>query len=163
MMMRTNGVILSGLLILCFYLDCPGQKKPKPSETCISERENDVYELVGVGNYQNETSGYLSGQLVAQLGDISPETVADFNDKNARTYLLRCVDKLGGKTVKLRRSTGGNASTSFSRIGFNRDGSEALVYHYWEAVGNYCGGEFVLLRRKADKWEIVKKVMTVIC
>jgi hypothetical protein len=162
-MLRNKSLILSGLLILFFYLDCPGQKKPEILKICITEREYEVYEVVGVGNYQNETSGDLSEHLVAQLGSISSETVADFKEKNARAYLLRCVDKPGRKTAKLRKSTGGNGSTSFSRIGFNRDGSEALLYRYFEALGNYCGGEFVLLRKKADTWEVIKKVTTVIC
>ena len=76
---------------------------------------------------------------------------------------MRCVDRTEGKPAKLRKSAGGNASESFSRIGFADNGKEALVYHYWEAVGNYCKGEMVLLRQKADKWEIVKQVTTVIC
>jgi hypothetical protein len=130
---------------------------------CITEREYEVYEVVGVGNYQNATTNGFSEYVEGELRDISPETIADYKEKNSQPYLLRCVNRANGKTDKLRKSTGGNASTSFSRIGFSHDGNEALVYHYWEAAGNYCGGEFVVLRKNASKWEIIKRVGTVIC
>ena len=157
-------LILTGLLILFSSLDCSAQKKAEKLKICITEQEYEIYNLVGVGNYQNETHTFpLSDYVEAELHEVSPETVADFKEKNSRAYLLRCVEKPGGKQAKLRKSTGGNASTSFSRIGFSHDGTEALVYHYWQAVGNYCGGEFVLLRRGANKWEVVKRVSSVIC
>ena len=159
-----RNAILTALLILSPGLACFAQKKAEKLKICITEQEYEIYNVIGIGNYQNETHSYpLTDHFVAQLRDASPETVADFKDKNSGEYLLRCVDKPDGKTAKLRKSKGGNASTSFSRIGFSHDGSEALVYHYWQAVGNYCGGEFVLLRKNAGKWEVVKKVMSVIC
>lgn len=156
-------LILTYFLILFASLNCFAQKE-KAEKICITELEYEIYNLVGVGNYQNETTANRLSEN-AQLGfqNISPETIADFNEKNNKTYLLRCLNKSEGKTAKLRKSTGGNADSMFSRIGFSQDGKEALVYHYWQAVGNYCGGEFVLLRRNANKWEIVKKVTTVIC
>jgi hypothetical protein len=157
-------LILTGMLVLFFGLDCSAQEKDKQSKLCITEQEYKVYDAAGVGNFQNETNTYpLGNHIVAELGDVSPETIANFNERNDRAYSLRCVERPGGKTAKLRRSKGGNASTSFSRIGFNRDWNEALVYHYSQAVGNYCRGDFVLLRKKADGWEVVRKVMTVIC
>ena len=120
--------------------------------------------MIGVGNYQDETyTQWFSDYAETELQNISPETIADFKEKNIRKYLLRCVNRTEGKTAKLRKFTGGNASESFSRIGFSSNGKEALVYHYWQAVGNYCKGEFVLLRQNADKWEVVKKVTAVIC
>jgi hypothetical protein len=156
-------LIVTSLLILFAGLNCFAQKE-KTEKVCITDQEYEIYNVVGVGNYQNETfTQRLSEYAVTELQNISPEIIADFNTKNSRKYLLRCLNKTDGKTAKLRKSKGGNASTSFSRIGLSRDGTEALVYHYWEAVGNYCGGEFVLLRKSANKWEVVKKVTTVIC
>jgi hypothetical protein len=64
---------------------------------------------------------------------------------------------------KLNRSQGPVSSTSLSRIGFNKDETEALVYRYWEAAGDYCGGEFVHLRKANNKWTVVKTLNTVIC
>ena len=157
-------LILTGLLILISSLDGPAQKGAEQLKICITEQEHEIYKLVGVGNFQNATHTYpLKEYVEAQLREVSRETVADFKEKNGRAYLLRCVDKPGGKPAKLRKSTGGNASASFSRIGFGHDGTEALVYNYWQAVGNYCGGEFVLLRKSAGKWEVVQRVSTVIC
>src|ERR1044072_5191056 len=128
-------LILTGFLILSLALDCFAQKKAEKLKICITEQEYKIYDVVGIGNYQNETHTYpLSDYVEAELRDVSPETVADFKEKNSQAYLLRCVNKPDGKTAKLRKSTGGNASTSFSRIGFSHDGNEALVYHYWQAV-----------------------------
>jgi hypothetical protein len=155
-------LILTSSLILFSGLNCFAQKKAE--KTCITEQEYEIYNASGIGNYQNETTAERFSEYVeTELQNISPETVADFKEKNSKTYLLRCVNRADGRMAKLRKSIGRNASTSFSRIGFSRDGKEALVYHYWEAIGNYCGGEFVLLRKNDNKWEAVKKVTTVIC
>jgi hypothetical protein len=155
-------LILASFLILLASLNCFAQQKAEKS--CITAEEYEIYNLVGVVNFQNETNTYpFSDYVETGLQNISPETIADFKEKNSRKYLLRCVNRADGKTGKLRKSTGGNASTSFSRIGFSRDGKEALVYNYWQAVGNYCGGEFVLLRKNANKWEVVRRVSSVIC
>jgi hypothetical protein len=157
-------LILTSLLVLFFGLYSAAQQKVEQSKLCITEEEYQVYDAAGVGNFQNETHTYPLGDHIAtQLGDVSPETVANFNERNDRPYSLRCVERPGGKTAKLRRSKGGNASTSFSRIGFNRDGSEALVYRYSQAVGNYCRGDFVLLRKGVVKWEVVRMIISVIC
>jgi hypothetical protein len=155
-------LILTTLLILSYGLPCCAQKKVE--KICITEQEYEVYNAVGVENYQNETSySRLSEYVETKLQNISPETIADYKEKNSRTYLLRCLNRTDGKTAKLRKSTVGNASASFSRIGFSRDGKEAVLYHYWQAVGNYCQGEFVLLRKNVNKWEVVRQVTTVIC
>ena len=151
-------LILTSLLILFSGLNCFAQKKAEKSKVCITEQEYEIYNLIGVRNYQNQTTTSPLSDYVETELQISPETVADFKEQNSKTYLLRCVNRADGKTAKLRKSRGGNASTGFSRIGFSRDGKEALVYRYWEAVGNYCGGELVLLRKNANKWEVVKRL-----
>ena len=157
-----KNLILTSLLIMFSDPNCFAQKKAE--KICITEQEYEIYHVVGVGNYRNETTTYpLSDYVETELQNISPETITDFKGKNSRTYQLRCVSRADGKTANLRKSAGGNASISFSRIGFSRDGREALVYNYWQAVGNYCGGEFVLLRKNGDKWEVVKRVSSVIC
>ena len=157
-------LILAGLLAAVFGQVCFAQAKSGKARVCITEAEYEVYSAAGVGNFQNATvPGGLSEGVAAELPDVSPETVADFREKNRESYLLRCLNKADGKTAKLRKSSGGNASTSFSRVGFGRGGEEALVYDSWSAVGNYCGAEFVLLRKRAGRWEVVKRVTTYIC
>jgi hypothetical protein len=142
------------------------QKKIKPEKLCISDEEFAVYKVLGVGNFQNETSRYTSPDLdylKTKLPDISPETLADFQAKNDKTYLLRCLDRTGGKPKKLKRSWGGITSISFSRIGFNTAKTEALVYSGFSTAGNYCGIDLVWLKKKNDRWEIIERVNLIIC
>lgn len=53
MMMCINGLILSGMLILCFNLDCPGQKKPGAPEICSTQQEKEPgYDIVCVESWK---------------------------------------------------------------------------------------------------------------
>ncbi|MEP6911598.1 MAG: hypothetical protein ABI923_02520 [bacterium] len=131
----------------------------------MSEQEYAVYEVIGIGNYQNETQNYpFSERDETQFLNISSEVVADCKEKNSKTYLLRCVlkkDQL--KKKKLKTYYGTTSDMSFSRIGFNKDETEALVYMGWSGIGNTCETDFYHLRKENDQWKIVKKVMMVIC
>lgn len=159
-----KNLTLTILMLPFASLQCPAQKKAERQKICITEEEQEIYRVSGVTNFQEETIvGGLFEQAEAGLPGVAPETLASYRERNGSAYLLRCVDRPGGRTAKLKKYSGGNASTYFSRIGFGREGKEALVYSAWAAVGNYCGAEFILLRKNADKWEIVKRLMTHIC
>lgn len=155
--------ILTMLLIMISGLNLFAQKKAEKLKVCITEEEYEIYKLIGVVNYQNETSGVVPSStfIDTELPGISPETVTDFKEKNSKVYLLRCLNKTDGKEKGLPRSYGNDAS--FSRIGFSRDGKEALVHHSWSAIGNQCWSGYYLLRRNVEKWEIVKRATMVIC
>jgi hypothetical protein len=139
------------------------QNKNKKEKICITAQEYEVYDVVGVGNYQNETANYpfLEG-LESQFPNISSEVVADYNEINNKTYLLRCVLKNDQKK-KLKTFFGTTVNQNFSRVGFNKDETEALVYSSWSGLGNTCESDFFYLTKENDKWTIVKKVMMVIC
>jgi len=157
-------LVLLNVLLLFVGLDSLAHDKVKPPKVCITQDENEIYETIGVGNFQEETAiDRLKDFSVVELGDVLPETLANYRERNDRAYSLRCVERPGGKPAKLRRSPGANASSTFSMIGFDHARTEALVYHYSQAVGNYCRGDFILLRKKSEGWEVVKRVMTVIC
>jgi len=67
------------------------------------------------------------------------------------------------KKKKLKTFYGTTTAIGFSRIGFAKDETEALVYMSWSGVGNTCESDFFHLKKENDKWTIVKKVMMVIC
>jgi hypothetical protein len=141
-----------------------GQDKDKREKICISEQEYLVYEVIGVGNYQSATTSYPTEYVESQLPNLSSGVVADFKEKNSKTYFLRCVlknDQL--KKKKLKTYYGTSSDKSFSRIGFNKAETEALVYMGWSGIGNTCETDFYHLRKENDQWKIVKKVMMVIC
>jgi hypothetical protein len=142
------------------------QKKSEKEKICISEEELAVYKIIGVGNFQNETSRYSisdSDYMKRKFPNISPETVADYQAKNEKSQLLRCLDRKEGKAKKLKRSAAGIESVSFSRIGFNLAKTEALVYTGYESAGNDCGYYFILLRKNNEIWEIIERVNNIIC
>lgn len=140
------------------------QGKDKKEKICITEQECAVYEVVGVRNYQNETDRYPFSEYVkGLLPNISSEVIADFNEKNSKTYLLRCVLNNNQKKKKLKTFYGTTANQSFSRVGLNKDETEALVLMSWSGIGNTCESDFFHLKKENDKWKIVNKVMVVIC
>lgn len=139
------------------------QKKPEKIKTCISQEEYEVYSAIGVGNFETQTASAPSSMLENHFSEISPETIADFNEKNSKVYLLRCVTRPDGKEKKLKRYFGTTSSISFSRIGFGKDGNQALVHYSWDAPGNQCSSDFYLLEKKNGKWEVTKKHQMVIC
>ena len=156
--------IVSLLLVVIWISGVFARSEDKKEKLCITEQEYQVYEAAQISNYQNETTNYpFSEHLNTEFPSISPAVVADYQEKNNKSYSLRCVLKKDGKKKNLTRSYGGNVSTGFSRIGFNKDETEALVYVSWSGLGNTCQSDFVYLKKENDKWEVVKKVMMVIC
>ena len=141
------------------------QKKEKPEKICITPPEAEVYEVIGVGNYHSQTSSFPFVEQ-ARLGffpKISPEVVTDFNQKNARAYRLRCVLRNDGRKKNLTSYEPTTGTQEFSRIGFNKAETEALVYMGWSGIGNTCESDYFFLRKENGKWLVVKKVMMVIC
>lgn len=151
------------LVIVC-SLSLFAQDKTKKEKICITEQEYEVYELLGIGNYKSETTSYpFSEHVEIQLPNISSGVVADYKEKNSRPYLLRCILRKDQKKKKLKTFYGTTTDVGFSRVGFNKDETEALVYFSWSSPGNNCGTQFVYLNKEHDKWKIVKRVTMVIC
>lgn len=153
---------LTGLLVLFFGFGCFARQKVDTSTVCISELEYEVYNTVGITNFQNTTRAEpVSDYVQAQLEGLSSETVADFRQKNRSSYVLSCLSREAGKTTQLPQSTNENASISFSRTGFNRDKDEGLLYILQS--GNYCEAQFLLLKKNVGTWKVVKRVTTLVC
>ena len=115
-----------------------------------------------------------------QVPEISKETLADFKAKNAKDYALSPKLKPQGKYVFISDEemshifSGDNLDKSwksfkkryprsrgyggFSRVGFNPDKSEALLFSEI-SCGSLCGsGSYVYLVRKNAEWTIVKQI-----
>ena len=108
--------------------------------------------------------------------NVSPETLDSFQKRNQQPQAIDCTklvlsvpcasDEISIKDGEHPRDywdrfyekyPGSQGSMSISRVGFNTDGSEALVY-----VGNYAydlagEGFHVLLVRKGDTWVVHRK------
>ncbi|HSS21830.1 MAG TPA: hypothetical protein VLL54_17285 [Pyrinomonadaceae bacterium] len=157
-------VMLSVAMVVIFC--CPGvfaQNKIKPEKISITEDEYEIYKQLGVVNFENATSNSdFSNWVKEQIPNISTEVIADYLAKNSQSYRLRWVLK-EGKQKKLTKSPHGSRADGFSRIGFNPDATEALIYTAWSAPGNMCESDFYHLRKEGIKWQVVKKVMVVIC
>jgi|GEM_PF-5820638 len=153
---------LTGLLVFFFSLACFARQKVDTLPACISELEYEIYNTVGIANFQNATRAEpVSDYVQAELKGLSSETVADFRQKNRNSYLLSCLNREAGKTTQLPQSTNENVSISFSRIGFNRDKNEALLYILQS--GNHCEAQFLLLKKNVGTWKVVKRVTTLLC
>lgn len=140
------------------------QHKEKPAKICIDENEFEIYRQVGIDNFLNETEEYPDlDYLKKEVPEISTETIADFKEKNSKRYLLNCLNKNDGKTKKLKKIYRTTVSVGFSRIGFDKSFTQALVYSGFSAPGNYCGSEFVFLKRINERWQVEKRLQIVIC
>lgn len=106
--------------------------------------------------------------------------IEDFNRKNERAYILenrlsiplsviliseRELDQIfdfdEGWKEFYKRYPGSGGYITVSRVGFNKDKSEAFVYISSQSGWLIGSGYFVLLSRpsKDDKWGVVKEVM----
>ncbi len=114
------------------------------------------------------------------LAPISQATIDDFKSKNAKTSSLEDkftvtiktkliskaeVDKFfapsGGWWEAFYKSYPNSPGLiTFSNVGFNSDGSQALLY-IGHSCGGLCGtGHYVLLTKNNGAWRVEKKVMT---
>jgi hypothetical protein len=138
------------------------QDKDKRQKICITEQEFAVYEAIGVENFTSETTAHpLPKNPEEQFPGLSVDALTDYKNNNGKSYLLRCVLRRDLKKKKLK--TYYYSNMDFSRIGFNRGETEALVYMGWSGLGNTCESDFYHLRKEDNKWKVVKKVMMVIC
>jgi hypothetical protein len=139
------------------------ENKVKKEKVTITEEEYAIYEVVGVRNYENETTNYpFRDDNQTGFPNLSAEVVTDYTERNSNTYFLRWVQRKDQKK-KLPKSWGGTLTVGFSRIGFNKDESEALVYVGWSGIGNTCESDFIHLKKQDGRWAVVKKVMVLIC
>lgn len=118
--------------------------------------------------------------LKAGLAPISQSTIDDFKSRNAQSFSLEDkftltiktkliskaeVDKLfgpgGGWWEAFYKSYPNSPGLiTFSNVGFNSDGSQALLY-IGHSCGGLCGtGHYVLLTKNNGAWKVEKKVMT---
>ncbi len=115
----------------------------------------------------------------AGMSDLSQELWEDYLDRNNRSYPLSTEMEIGREYTLLdakemsdifnnfqdgwdefyRRYPDSPGITTLSRVGFNQDGTEALVYmgsqfHYLAGAGN-----LVRLEKQDGEWKIVDKMM----
>ena len=122
----------------------------------------------------NDLSGGEKSHVEHWLADVSKEAISDYREKNRQTYQLEDVFKLTIKHVLVESDeleqiwrerrwkefrekypeSGG--FISFSRVGFNSDMTEALVYfEHW--CGRACGsGFYLMLNRREEGWKVTK-------
>jgi hypothetical protein len=135
---------------------------------------------------QTETgvSGYPGAlptvdSLVSKMHDVAPETTASFLARNATAYPLRADMSLGAPYVLISQAEldglfpGGEADwggfrarypdaggyQSLSRVGFNADLTQALVYR--GAMADYLagGGNYYLMNKVNGVWTVDQTVM----
>jgi len=110
---------------------------------------------------------YSGAELQRQLGGLSlpdpdPQTVAAYNRARTEPAHVSCL--LNEVETKIPLATGGVSAPSephnqlaFSRIGFNGDSTQALVY-LMKSCGRLCSTRyFVLLDRRGDLWTVAGK------
>jgi len=116
--------------------------------------------------------------LRENLPGLQEETFADFKAKNAEAYPLKPTFNLGVKMVLVSgpeikeifkekngwdnfyaKYPGSQGLMTLSRVGFNREMTQALVYignqSHWLAGAGYC----VVLAKKDGAWTVEKQVM----
>jgi hypothetical protein len=116
--------------------------------------------------------------LVKRFPQLARETALDFFTKNQTSWTLRNEFNLKAEIVlittyetkkffkgdieegwKLFHTTYPRAGSidTLSRVGFNKEKTQALIY-YTYVCGGLCGqGQYILLTRKDDKWTIEKE------
>jgi hypothetical protein len=118
--------------------------------------------------------------ILSQMGEVDEATVGSFRVRNDAAYPLRPDMDLGLPYVLLTRSqfneifdvnTSGwdvfytrypnsPGLTSVSRVGFNTDFTQALVYIGTQSHWLAGSGFYVLLEKTGDGWQVEQHVMT---
>jgi len=118
--------------------------------------------------------------VISQMNGLSEETVAGFRSRNETAYPLRPDMDLGLPYVLLTRdqfneifdvNTSGwdvfytrypnsPGLTSVSRVGFNADFTQALVYIGTQSHWLIGAGYYVLLAKTGGRWQVEQQVMT---
>lgn len=117
-------------------------------------------------------------QVREQLPTLSEQTVEDYKPKNKDSHKVKALDiktkhvflgkkdfdqifKEGPKGWEefYKRYPDSGGYIGFSRVGFNMEMDQALVY-VEHGCGGLCGtGHYVLLKKDGGAWKIVKKHM----
>ena len=140
--------------------------------------------LVIIDQTETGVSGYPGAlptvdSLVSKMHDVAPETTASFLDRNATAHPLRDDMSLGAPYVLISQAEleglfpGGEADWgvfrarypdaggywSLSRVGFNADLTQALVY--LGGMGDYLAGEgnYYLMNKVNGVWTVDQTVM----
>jgi len=118
--------------------------------------------------------------VLSQMSEVDEETVAGFRVRNDAAYPLRPDMDLGLPYVLLTRddvdeifdvNTSGwdvfytrypnsPGLTSVSRVGFNADFTQALVYIGTQSHWLAGSGHYVLLEKTGGRWQVEQQVMT---
>jgi hypothetical protein len=125
-----------------------------------------------VGDHiDHDATGRAKRNIWQSIPHLTQATFADFRDKNQKTYLLDrrfdiqtpywVINREEQERVAQKRPEGQNpfnqedtASIRFSKVGFNPEMNQALVYVSW-FCGRRCGsGGHILLTRQNDTWTI---------
>ena len=126
---------------------------------------------------EQETRDYIK----SNLSDISDETLNNYIERNAVSSKLPATMKLGVDYVLLstpefleitsesnwgeilkEKYPGSQGCTAFSRVGFNKSRTQALVYVIRILGPLVGGGEYYLLEYNAGNWEIIDQFLNVI-
>ena len=131
------------------------REQPSPWVSSVDEGQGDFYD-----------------ELKKSSPALKAETVDDLRAKNkeaskftrnfdiSRPYVLISEEEVNGlfkqgisgwKSFHLKYPKSGGLST-FSRVGFDRDRTQALVYHGYSCGGLCGGGSYYLLTRKNGVW-----------
>jgi hypothetical protein len=106
--------------------------------------------------------------LRERVPEASEETVTSYTTRNVSPVPLRGFRCPGRSILFLdtrsswdweRAAPGGCGAVTVSRAGFNRDGTEALVYWsvYWAPLAAY--GSLILLGKKNGEWVVMRDEM----
>lgn len=165
--------VCSAVLDQCF-----DQPWWKPVRNYIIIRERTAYiddlEYDDSGNPTNKTPEECAQSIEMRFQDISADTIHDYMQKREEAARLLEVGTelkvshilVSRKEIEmLLRSSGWRAVREqygkvagiieLSRVGFNKDQTEALVYVAFTEGPLAGSGDYCLLRRKRDKWIIV--------
>lgn len=153
----------------------------------IDDEEYSVYAfLIGdsefsiIKDHTVIADGFPLGEIKAKVPTISQETLDDFRLKYSKTAVLNHKLKVKGEYLliskeELSRIFSGNdlrkeweqfdkkypsahGFTSFSRVGFNAQGTEALVYTEYECGWLCANGEYLFLVKDGSKWKIMARI-----
>lgn len=116
-------------------------------------------------------------RLRERLPDLEAETIAGYSARNARSSPLRqfldlpmearlltedewkAILDQGGWDAFYARFPGAPGLTELSRVGFNRERTQALIY--MGTMSHYLAGAgfFYLLEKEGDSWKVKDQVM----
>ncbi len=178
--MKVNYIVLLSLLLAIY--SCTEDSSPVNSEEDnINEIEYSVYSstlnyLNTIGDYsyillRDSTVGadvsVLYDDIQANFDSIEIETIDDYQLRNSEIVKLQNIDSLSLQftfisdsiTITNWRDNFPDAKLiiSISRVGFNSDRNQALLY-YAEYLDLFAASGYLVFLEKSDTW-VVKKLL----